>query len=59
MDSGHFHFKDVVNRVSVNRVEQVSVVQDAKSFGHTVRSGTLGSHGTFIFSLLKLLHNNF
>lgn len=59
MDSGHFHFKDVVNRVSVNRVEQVSVVQDAKSFGHTVRSGTLGSHGTFIFSLLSALFTDF
>ena len=40
-----FHFLAIVNRVSMNMAEQISVKWNIKSFGYMPKCGVVGSYG--------------
>lgn len=48
-----FHFLDIINRVPMNKAEQVSVENDVMSFGNMPSSGIAWPYGIFIFSFFE------
>lgn len=54
-----FYLLPIVNKTTVNMIEQISVEQDAQSFGHMLRCGMGGLHGIIIFSFLIIIQTDF
>lgn len=54
-----FPFPAVVNKEAVNTAEQLAVAEDGESFRRLPMSGTSGSYGRFIFSILWIFRAGF
>jgi hypothetical protein len=50
---GSFQLLDIINKVSVNIVEHVSLLYVGESFGYMPRSGIVGSSGYTMFNFLR------
>ena len=50
---GFFQFLDIINKVAMNIVENVSLLYVKESFGYMPRSGIAGSSGNTISNFLR------
>jgi hypothetical protein len=56
---GFFQFLDIINKVAMNIVENVSLLYVKESFGYMPRSGIAGSSGNTISNFLRHCQNSF
>lgn len=53
------YFLPIWNTSAINMTEQVFTEQDVESFEHVPRNCIIGSYGSFLFRLLRILHTDY